>query len=90
MEIKYSEDCIHLHACRRLTKLFKINNRGCNENCSAYVSGNWGAYVDEDTAVSYAREGVESIRGGYDPYDVYCVGDLGTKTVGEIIRELED
>lgn len=36
------EDCIHLKACRRLCKLFKMKNgetfsRGCNKDtCSAY------------------------------------------------------
>ena len=39
MKREYQEDCIHLKACRRLCKIHKINKRGCNENCHAYVSG---------------------------------------------------
>lgn len=36
-------DCLHLKSCRRLCKISESNNnkklvRGCNENCSAYVS----------------------------------------------------
>lgn len=36
------EDCAHLKACRRISKMISSKNvqftRGCNENCSAYVS----------------------------------------------------
>jgi hypothetical protein len=32
------EDCIHLHACRRIAKFSKYRNRGCNSRCSAYQS----------------------------------------------------
>ena len=32
------EDCIHLKACRRLTKISKCRNRGCNSSCGAYQS----------------------------------------------------
>lgn len=36
----YNDDCIHLHACRRLCAMHNINSRGCNDNCTAYVSNN--------------------------------------------------
>ena len=35
----YAEDCVHLHACRRLCKIAKVKSRGCNaETCTAYES----------------------------------------------------
>lgn len=34
--MEYMEDCIHLHACRRLCKMHKIKSRGCNDDCTAY------------------------------------------------------
>ena len=38
-----AEDCIHLHACRRLAAIAKKNGerfaRGCNSKCSAYEAG---------------------------------------------------
>lgn len=36
----YMEDCAHLHACRRLQKMYKEmgvrKSRGCDESCTAY------------------------------------------------------
>ncbi|WP_337465024.1 hypothetical protein [Acidaminococcus timonensis] len=87
-----AEDCIHLKACRRLKKLWHVKEpRGCNNNCSAYVSGNTGVIVTAEDAVNYARAGVPSIRSGYDPYDVYCTIDLERdgQTLGELIDELQ-
>lgn len=38
----YMEDCAHLHACRRLQKMYKEmgvrKSRGCDESCTAYES----------------------------------------------------
>lgn len=53
------DDCIHLKACRRLCKLKKIRNRGCNMNCSAYQN------IDD-----FAQENVGQI---YTEQDVYTV-----------------
>ena len=36
----YNDDCIHLHACRRLCSMHNINSRGCNDSCTAYISKN--------------------------------------------------
>lgn len=87
----YMENCIHLKACRRLQKLARQMRfqlpRYCTEECSAYVDGSNGSYVSTDEAISYARGGVESIRGGYDSYDVYCSGDLCGKTLSELVNE---
>jgi hypothetical protein len=44
-------------------------------------------YVSIDEAITYARDGASSIRGGYDEYDVYCSGDLTGRTVTEIVNE---
>ena len=33
----YADDCIHLKACRRICKYYKITKRGCTKNyCTAY------------------------------------------------------
>ena len=86
-------DCIHLHACRRMTRLIKKSGkcipRGCNDNCTAYVSGQTGEYVSVEEAVDYAIDGVGSIRSGYDPLDVYYTGDLRAKTLGELIDKAD-
>lgn len=76
--VNYADDCIHLKACRRMTKLQKASGcfigRKCGpETCTAYDGG---AYVSVQTAVEYARSGAEQIKGGYDSYDVYCDFDL--------------
>ena len=36
----FKEDCVHLHACRRLCKMHDIRNRGCNDSCTAYCENN--------------------------------------------------
>lgn len=43
-------DCIHLKACRRMNKILKAKgiwgvSRGCNPDCTAYISGNIGNYI---------------------------------------------
>jgi len=63
--------------------------RGCNTECTAYVSGEIGEYVSVDEAVDYAISGVSSIRSGDDPLDVYYSGDLNTKTLGELVDETD-
>jgi hypothetical protein len=93
MNIEYPKDCIHLHACRRLTQMCKTKGfslvRACNEDCSAYLSGDTGSYVTADTALEFARDGAESIRRGYDTYDVYASCDLYPMTLNEIIQSEE-
>ncbi len=87
-------DCIHLKACRRMQKILRGKgiwgvSRGCNTECTAYISGQIGEYVPVDEAVDYAISGVSSIRSGYDPLDVYYSGDLNTKTLGELVDETD-
>ena len=90
----YMEDCIHLKACRRLQKLFRGKfyganvSRNCDEDCTAYVSGNQEtSYITIDEALSYARNGISSIQSGYDSYDVYASCDLYGKPLNEIIAD---
>ena len=94
-------DCIHLKACRRVQRIGKklrLNvPRYCSEECSAYVSGESTKFIslgDTENMINkimdYVRDGVESIRSGYNQYDVYCTSDLwdympNGKTLGEII-----
>lgn len=90
------EDCIHLKACRRLQKLERKNGmfvpRSCNEDCTAYQSKNQDTgLITVDEALRYARNGVESIRGGYGAYDVYASVDLSGETLslGDVMERLE-
>lgn len=90
----HMSDCIHLKACRRLQKIARSKGcsfgRGCNENCSAYISKDAGEYVTVQEAVDYAIDGVSGIRGGYNAYDVYARQDFKgrTRTIGEILDEM--
>lgn len=90
MRISYAEDCVHLKACRRLSKIARAEvgyfSRGCTEKCSAYYKDDGTSYVSVEGAVEYAADGVSYIRSGYDTYDVYCPGDLDGMTLSEIIN----
>lgn len=99
-------DCIHLKACRRVQRIGKILRlnvpRYCSEECSAYVSGNSTKFISEEDVAEmineitiYIRSGIDSVRNGYDPYDVYCNYDLlnfmpNGKTLGEIIEQQKE
>ncbi len=94
-KFSYMEDCIHLHACRRVQaigrKLRLMCPRYCDENCECYLSEDTATeYVSIHDAISYARDGIHSIQSGYDSYDVYCSADLNGVTLGEILEEAED
>lgn len=70
MGIEYAEDCIHLHACRRLTKIVKDQfgktlTRLCNEHCKAYQSGD---LVTVEDACDVARRLLRDMEYGYS-YD---------------------
>lgn len=78
MKCEFAEDCIHLKACRRMALIAKkkgfLFGRGCDkETCTAYKNGD---YISIETAINYARGGVDSIKSGYGSYDVYCTSDL--------------
>lgn len=85
---KYMEDCIHLRACRRISKILrndgKTFSRNCTETCTAYVSGDDEQYVTVRDAVEFARDGAPSILSGYSEYNVYCTSDLNGKTLREL------
>lgn len=90
------DDCIHLHACRRIQaigKSLRLNcPRYCSDECTAYQSKNIDTgLIDVDTAVRYALNGVNSIRGGYDAYDVYASVDLrsDTLTLGDVLKMVD-
>ena len=90
----YAENCIHLKACRRLSKIVKAKNgfvaRGCNETCSAFTPDTGETYVTVNEAVKYARDGVQSIMDGYGAYDVYCACDLRGMTLTQLCEEAEE
>ena len=84
------EDCIHLKACRRIQAIGRKHRlmvpRYCTEDCTAYVRGDSESYITVEEALSYARSGADSIRSGYDSYDVYASCDLNGMTLAEIIE----
>ena len=88
---EYARDCIHLKACRRLSKIAIDNNkrftRGCNENCSAYISGEQGAYCTVDDAW---RVAVDRYDGDRDPYDAYAHCDFPSYTLAEILEQEDE
>ena len=95
MRREYADDCIHLKACRRYSRIIedKIGKnipRNCANQCSAYISNADGKYVTVEDAVEYALDGSDSIRSGYDEYDVYAPQDFDNKcmTIGDIIEKL--
>lgn len=76
------EDCIHIHACRLLVKRYRDAGRRhvprfCNDECLCYQTAEKVYVCEVENAVDVARSGAESIRGGYDEYDVYCSWDFG-------------
>lgn len=90
---KCMDDCIHLKACRRVQLIAK--NKGiliprlCDEDCTAYQSRDAQTqYISIDEAISYARDGAQSIENGYSGYDVYCSFDLDGDTLGTIIDSI--
>lgn len=91
MNNEYSEDCIHLKACRRLSKIAKSQGktftRGCNDNCSAYVSGKNSGWLTQEEATYIARL---QYNGNSDPFDVYCSWDFPSHTLDEIIETTEN
>lgn len=90
------EDCIHLHACRRVQaigKSLRLNcPRYCSIDCNCYQSKNDDTgLITVKKAVDYARRGISSIESGYGAYDVYCTSDLSgeTLTLGELLYNME-
>lgn len=80
---EYPEDCIHLHACRRMRVIYKSwKSRGCTEECSAYQTANEvvkGAEIVEDiidAAVKAAVNLINDCACGYSPDDL-CVESKG-------------
>ena len=85
--VNYAEDCIHLHACRRMQLVAKSKgftySRGCDkETCTAYVPGADEKYVD-------AEEANRRIRRAYAYNELWCFRDEA-KTLNEIIEHLEE
>lgn len=96
MSFECMDDCIHLHACRRVQKIGKslrlMVPRYCTEDCAAYLSANTlTGCMSIEEAVSYAQRGASSIENGYSAYDVYASQDLYycEKSLGDIIDKLK-
>lgn len=91
MAFECMEDCIHLKACRRVQRIGKSLRlnvpRYCTEDCSAYVSGTDNCFLTASEACDVARLQYD---GRSDSYDVYCAHDFPTRTLKEIVDELQE
>ena len=80
MRIEYQEDCIHLKACRRLSKRLRAKGitigRGCNESCTAYETLEEAIKNSDEVYYTYAE--VEEVKYGacMDGQRGYYPGDL--------------
>lgn len=85
------DDCIHLKACRRIQAIGRRYRlrvpRYCDEDCTAYISGDSEGYITVEEALTYARSGASSIRSGYDEYDVYASVDIQGQTLKELVNQ---
>lgn len=97
MAFECMDDCIHLHACRRVQKIGKslrlMVPRYCTEDCDAYLSANTlTGCLSIEEAIAYARRGAQSIESGYSAYDVFASQDLSCyeKTLGDLIDDLTE
>lgn len=95
MAWQYMEDCIHLKACRRMSKLLTSKgvhvNRGCNEECTAYINYDHfdEAVVTVGDALEYGRHVMGALQYGTSPDDM-CLYESdveGQTTIGEILQE---
>lgn len=91
MAFEVMEDCIHLKACRRIQRIGMSHRlmvpRYCTEECTAYVSGETDGYLTAEEACRVARRQYD---GPYDSYDAYCPDDFQTKTLLEIVNDLQE
>lgn len=71
----FMEDCIHLCACRRMSKIFgHIKGRNCSETCKAYqtideIKKEYGLYT-EDQVEDVKHGACEAGRLGYSGGDL--------------------
>ena len=74
----YKSDCIHLHACRRLVKIYKTNghsssvNRHCGDGCCCYQTfvPLDNDLVDAETAYKVAINAARDVAYGYSLDDL--------------------
>ena len=90
MVLKFMEDCIHLKACRRVQKIGRSRGhtfpRSCTEDCTAYVSGESGYFL----TANEAKDAVCAVFGySDDVYDNLCESDFPTRSLGNIVDELQ-
>lgn len=78
VQYEYMHDCIHLKACRRMSKRLKAAGvsvgRGCNEDCTAYIdeesyASNHGLYTEDEVRICIIGA-CEDGRNGYFPSDL--------------------
>jgi hypothetical protein len=71
----YMDDCVHLKACRRFSKMARNKgvklSRGCGENCSAYEREHDGRLYTEQEVREIINGTVRDVEYGiHDPYDI--------------------
>lgn len=68
---KIMDDCVHLHACRRLAGLKGIDLADvCKKDCTAYFKDTGEKYVTLEEAAGNAYQTAIMVDHGYDPEDV--------------------
>ena len=98
----HPDDCIHLHACRRMKRIYmeafgsraKKVSRGCDYECSCYQTAEPVEAVEIHHAIDRMRQTVDILEYGYSPDDINC-RDFRTVTLfdiedGENCRDSEE
>ena len=94
MGTEFAEDCIHLHACRRMAKIYRESKsfksyfikRECNEECTAYQKAKRRLVVTFDDAYDAAKEGIRMSELGYGVGDAIAPQDFETFYAYEIVN----
>ena len=92
-ETTLMNDCVHLHACRRLQNMWKKRykvswGRGCNEDCTAYETAAEIEVYDIDEAASHIWSLLEEYA-DHDPRDIFARWDIPIHTV-KVLSDSEE
>ena len=93
----YADDCIHLHACRRMQRLYATRGkpkstgpnyvaRGCSKSCSAYQRAKRREVCTLGNAYEAARDAVRMTEAGYEMGDAIALQDFDAFFAYEIFN----
>lgn len=91
----YAEDCIHLHACRRMAKIYRESKsfksyfiaRGCGEECTAYQRAEKVYAIEATVAYDIAVDGAYMAQSGYAVEgDALCLADFAGEYLYRIVN----